>query len=114
MAADEDSSRDGLEQRSGLRGNQIGAQDERGTARAVAPSVRSRLARSDRGFQGDLKFLDVGRTAVVQDDEVDGQLLQPPVLVRPQYLPNDVNIVPFMNLHEYDWQIARYSVGPER
>ena len=52
----------------------------------VSLMPQRRLARPDQRLQGGLELLDIGLRLLVQDDEIDGQPLQAPVLVSAQEL----------------------------
>jgi hypothetical protein len=114
LSADQNRPGGGLEQGPGLHRDLMGAQDEDGAARPAFPDVRPRLAHADHGFQANLKILRIGGRPLVQDDEVDRQLLQPPIFVRPQHLTDDVGLLGVVDLHQDDRQIAGNAMGPER
>ena len=50
---------------------------------------------------------------LVEDDEIDVEELQPPVLVRAEQLPNDVEVLGFVDPDHDDGQVARDAVGPQ-
>ena len=58
-----------------------------------APGLRTRLACPDQRLDGDLKLLDIGGSALVQDDEIDGELFHPPIFVRLQQFADDVEML---------------------
>ncbi len=60
-----------------------------------------------------MQTLKIGWRALVDDDHVDRQPLHPPVLVRPQELPDDADILSLVDLHEHDRHVAGNSVGPQ-
>ena len=50
---------------------------------------------------------------LVEDDDIGGERLHPPVLLGLQHLPHQREIVGLDNLHQHDRQIARDAVRPE-
>ena len=60
-----------------------------------------------------MEKLCVGRAVLVEDDEVDVEQLESPVLVCPQQLSNDVEILRLVDPHQDDGEIARDAVGPQ-
>ena len=56
--------------------------------------------------QRDLQVLHIGRGALVQDHEVDGELLHPPVLVGLQQLVRDADVVDVVDPQQHDGQVA--------
>ncbi len=74
----------------------------------------ARLARPDQRLEGALQVLRVRGALLVQDDQVDGELLQPPVLVRAQELAHDLQVLRLVDADEHDREVARDAVRPER
>ena len=62
----------------------------------------------------DLQILDIGGAALVQDDEIDRQALQPPVFVGAQQLADDAGILDLVDAHQHDRQVARDALRPQR
>ena len=52
-----------------------------------------RLARPHQALERVVEVLGVGGAVLVDDDEIDVEQLEAPVLVSPQQLPNDVDVV---------------------
>src|SRR6185369_2756187 len=75
--SDEHDARHRREKGASLRRYQIGAYDVDAAARRAGGDLRARLALADQGLERDLKVLDIGRGALVQDDQVDGESLHP-------------------------------------
>ena len=73
-----------------------------------------RLARADNRLEQGLEILHVRRPTLVDDDEVDGQLLHPPVLVRAEELAHDADVLGLVDLHEHDREVAGDPVRPQR
>ena len=51
------------------------------------------LARAHQRFERDLQILNIGCLPVVEQYQIDGELLQPPIFMRLQQLAGDVEIV---------------------
>ena len=49
---------------------------------------------------------------LVQDDEIDRQALEPPVLTGPQQLLDDAEVALFADAQQHDGQIAGNSMSP--
>ena len=113
-AAEKHRSCRGLEQGTHLDRNQVRAQDEHGSPCAFSLRARPRLARPHQCLQGGLEILSVGRGPFVQDHEIDGQLLHPPVFVGAEQLPDDLQILDLIDPHQDDRQVAGDAVRPER
>ena len=60
-----------------------------------------------------MEVLGVRGTVLVEDHEVDVEELQPPVLVGAEKLPDDVEVLGFVDPHHHDGQIAGDPVGPQ-
>ena len=88
--------------------------DEHAAPRSRPVRRRRRLAAADGRLQESLEVLHVRGRALVEDDQVDGKLLDPPVLVRAQELAHDPEVLRLVDLHEDDRQVAGDAVGPER
>jgi len=71
------------------------------------------LARADEGLERIVEVLGVGGAMLVEDHEINVDELQPPVLVGPEQLPNDVDLLGFVDPHQDDGQVARDAVGPQ-
>jgi hypothetical protein len=89
---DQDNPRDRCEQRAGFRRNQIGSQHEDTPMPLLLTDRRPRLASPNLRLQRDLQVLHVRGRPLVQNNEVNGQLLHPPVLMRLQQLAGDVEV----------------------
>ena len=62
----------------------------------------------------DLQILDIGGAALVQDDEIDRQALQPPVLAGAQQLADDARVLDLVDAHQHDRHVARDALRPQR
>ena len=71
------------------------------------------LARPDERLERVLEVLGVRRALLVEDHEVDVEELQPPVLVRAEQLPDDVEVIGLVDPDQDDRQVARDAVGPQ-
>ena len=71
-------------------------------------------ARSDQPLERPLEILKIRRRLLVEDDQVDREPLQPPVLVRAQELADDAAVLHLVDANEHDGQIAGDPVRPER
>ena len=76
--------------------------------------MTARLGRADRGIDRLLQFGRVGRRSTVEDDEVHGQALEPPVLVCAQQLLDQLQVVAAVDADEDDWNVARHPECPQR
>ena len=74
---------------------------------------QDRLARPDDGFERILEALCVRCPVLVEDDQVHVEQLQAPVLVRPEQLPDDVEILGLVDPNQDDREVARDAVGPQ-
>ena len=72
------------------------------------------LARPHRRLEGDLKVLNIGRCPFVQDHEINGELLHPPVFMRSQQLADDGNVLNVVNPHQNNGNVAGNALSPER
>src|SRR5271165_1966655 len=71
------------------------------------------LARPHRRLEGDLKVLNIGRYPSVQDHEINGQLLHPPVFMRSQQLADDGNVLDVVDPHQNYGNVAGNVLSPE-
>ena len=83
--------------RARLLRDQIRAQQKYRTAGVVGTGLRLRLTHSKLCLEGDLQVLEIGSCSFVQDYEIDGKPLHPPVLVSAQQLPRDGDVVDIVN-----------------
>ena len=60
-----------------------------------------------------LQHLPVAAAILVPDDEIDRQALQPPVRVRLDQPPHEVDVVGVADLQQHDRQVARDRVAPQ-
>ena len=91
----------------------VAAQDVHPAVARMDPQDEGRLARPHEGLERIVKTLAVGGAVLVEDHQVDVEELQPPVLVRAEQLPNDVEVLDFVDPHQDDGQVARDAVGPQ-
>jgi hypothetical protein len=103
-----------LQQVAHLDRNQFGAQDEHTPPRVFCRRVSARLARPQYRLQSALKIGGVGRGAFVQNHQIDGQSLHPPVLVGAEKLPDDFQMLDLIDAHQDDWQVTRDAMRPKR
>ena len=59
-----------------------------------------------------LQILHVGRRAFIEDHQIDGELLEPPIFMGAQQLAHEFEIVGFCDVNQHDGQIARNSLRP--
>ena len=64
------------------------------------------LARPDQGLERIVEVPGVGCVMLVEDHEIDVEELQPPVLMRAQQLPNDVEVLSLIDPDQDDGQVA--------
>ena len=102
-----------IEQRTRLGGDQVRPKNEDAAERAIDPGSRPRLTGAHQRLDRDLKVLHIGRSALVQNDEIDSELLHPPIFMRLQHLVGDAEIFDLRNSQQHDWQIARYALRPQ-
>ena len=81
--------------------------------RPLIAHLRARLAGPHQGLDRDLKVLNVGSGALVEDHEIHGQPLHPPVFGRLQRLPHEVDLLHVGNAHQHDREIAGYAQAPQ-
>ena len=79
----------------------------------VRAELRMRLTHSQLCLQGGLQVLKIGGRSLVQDDEINGQLLHPPIFVGAQQLPRDVDVLDVIDAQQHDRQIAGDAVSPK-
>ncbi len=96
-----------------LRREEVLANDEHISVWPVLVMPRPRLARPDQRFQGGLKLLRIGLGLLVQNDEIDGQALQAPVLVSAEELADDPSILGFVDPDQDDREVTRDPVRPQ-
>ena len=108
--AADDRARDGLEQRA-LGGRDVIAAQKVDARRSLPPGS-PRPPVEERG-QLRLHVVEIAGALVVDDDDVGGQPLQAPVLLRLQHLSCERQGVGADDLHEHDRQITGDAVPPE-
>src|SRR4029453_10247293 len=79
----------------------------------TGPEMRPRPAGADQRLQGDLQVLDVRGAALVQDDDIDHQSLEAPVLAGAQDLADDGRLLDLVDAHQHDRHVARDSLRPQ-
>ena len=109
----ENDARNRGEKRTRFARYQVGPQHEDATGRRVVGRLRPRLARAHHGFERYLEILDVGGLSFVQDHEIDGELLHPPVLVRLKQFARDVYVLHVADPEQDDRQIAGNGLCPQ-
>ncbi|MCY1390258.1 hypothetical protein D9M71_50740 [compost metagenome] len=100
-----------LQQGAGGHAHQVGAQGVDHAAHALF--ARARLVAAHQGFYRALQVLDVGRRAFVDDDQVDIQTLHPPVLVGPQQLAEQRQVLVVVDAQQDDRQVAGNRQRPQ-
>ena len=100
------------EQRACLHRNQIGPHHESTAERPVLSGQRSRLARAHQRFERDLKVLDVRGCALIEEHDIDGKLLRPPKIMRPQQQACDIDVLDVGDAQQQDRQIAGNAQAP--
>ena len=78
----------------------------------IAAGLRPRLAGADQGFERALKMLDIRGLALVEDDEIDVELLHPPIFMGLQKFPRRVEILGVGDAQKNNRQIAGNSLRP--
>ena len=112
-AAEQDGPGSTLQQRSvGVR-ELVTAQDVDPAAAVVAVLDEDRLTCPHEGFERVVEVLDVCRPVLVDDHKVDVDELQSPVLVGPEQLSYDLEVLGFVDAHQHDRQIAGDPVRPQ-
>ncbi len=105
--------RDGGQQRSRLRCHRVRSQHVGRSLGDLSTEARARLAAAYRGLDRRLQVLNVGRRVLVDDDEIDGKPLHPPVLVRAQKLTNLRDVADVADPQQHDREVAGDPVPPE-
>jgi hypothetical protein len=118
VATQEDGSSRRLQRTALLRGQELFPQDEDISVCLVLFMPRGELARPDQGLQGGLELLGVGVRPLVENDEIDRQPLEVPVLVRAEELPDDASILRLVDADQDDRQVpeipwAQRADGPD-
>ena len=111
--AEEDRPGGRLEERPVLGGELVAAQDGHPAAARMTVADQDGLARPDERLERTLEILGVRRAMFVEDDQVDVEELQPPVLVRAQELADDVEVLRLVDPDQHDRQVARDAVSPQ-
>ena len=101
------------EPRARLFRDQIRAQQKYGAAGMARADRRLRLAHSKLCLQGELQLLQIGSGPFVQDDQINGKLLHPPVFVGAQKLARDGNVLDIVDSQEHDRQIPGDALSPQ-
>jgi hypothetical protein len=101
------------QQRTRLRGDEVGPENEHMARLSLDSRRRPRLAGADQGLDRHLEILHIRRPALVQDHEIDGELLHSPVFVRLQNLMNEIEILDVGYSQQDDGQIARNPMRPQ-
>ena len=89
-----------------FRRNDVGAQREHRPARIVAHDPGHRLVHPHQRLERNLKVLNTGRGALVQNHEIDRQSLQPPVFVCSQQLADEIKIMVLLDSDQQDGQVT--------
>ena len=71
------------------------------------------LARAHECLERILEVLGVRGAMLVENHEIDVQELQPPVLVRAEQLPDDIQVLGLVDPNHDDGQVAGDPVGPQ-
>ena len=113
MSSDQHGPGHGEQQGTCLHRNEICTQHEHGATRDVRSDLRSGLTRTNQRLQGDLKVLDIGGCPFVQDHEIDGEMLHPPVFMGAQQLADDGDVFDVVDPHQNDRDVAGNPLSPE-
>ncbi len=113
VSTQEDGSGRQLERGMIFRREQILPDDEDVAVCALLLVSSRRLARPEKRLQGGLELLGIGVRLLVHDDEVDGQPLHAPVLVRAEELPDDPAILRLVDADQDDRNLAGDLLGPQ-
>jgi hypothetical protein len=62
----------------------------------------------------DLEILGIGCGVLVLNNQIDRELLEPPIVLRAQELADEFQIVLFGHPQQQDGQVARYPLRPKR
>ena len=111
--ADQDNPGNREQQRPRLGRDEVAPQNVDAAARRVRRGRPAGLALARERLQRDLQILNIGGAALVQNHDVDGQQLHPPILVGLQQLVGNGQVVHVADAEQDDRQIAGYAVGPE-
>ena len=111
VARDQHHAGGGEQQRGDLGWQQVAAQGMDLTARRIGLCPRTGTAQ--RGLNGRLKALDIGRRVFVQDHHVHGQALHAPVFLRQQDLFDLRHVGLIRDAHQHDGQIAGDALRPQ-
>jgi hypothetical protein len=114
VSAEQDGTSHTLQQRALLLGNQVSAQ-KKNVAAMVTRFRRETLAAGANQFvELALQVLIIRRRLFVQNYHINRQLLQTPVFVRPQQLPDNAHILRLINAGKHDGKIPGNPVRPQR
>ena len=111
VARDQHNACGGEQQRGDLGRQQVAAKGMDLTARRIGLCPRTGTAQ--RGLDGRLQALDIGRRVFVQDHHVHGQALHAPVFLRQQDLFDLRHVGLIRDAHQHDGQIAGDALRPQ-
>src|SRR6266542_2882980 len=99
--------RNGLEHVTLRRRHTVRSQDVHLPVRPLSIMESRRLARAEQRLQQRLQILNVRWRALVQDDQIDRELLHPPVLVRAEELPHDAHVLGLVDLRSEERRVGK-------
>ena len=79
----------------------------------VAGSWGPGLTDPNQRFERDLQVLDIGGAALVEDDKVDGQLLQAPIVIGLQKFACNIDVLDMHDAQQDDRKVAGYPLSPQ-
>ena len=112
-SSDHDDAGDRQQQGARRGRDQIGAEHENVSRRALVAELWPRLTRPHERFQSGLKILNIRYGALIEDHQIHRQTLHPPILHRLERFTRDAEVIDVGNPHQDDRQIARYPQTPE-
>ena len=102
-----------LQQRAGIDGHQVGAQRMDRAVREFVAGARPRSTAAHGRLDRDLQVLHVGRSALVDDDQIDREPLHAPVLVGAQQLADLGDVLDVVDPQQHDRQVAGDRMRPQ-
>jgi hypothetical protein len=92
----------GVQEIADFGGYEISAQDEHCPARIAARYRRRRLVRAHQRLKRSLKVLNIGRSAFVQNHQIDRQLFQSPIFVGAQEFADQFEMAVILDPHQHN------------
>jgi hypothetical protein len=86
--------------------DEVRPKNEHPAGPAIDSGSRSRLTSAYQRLDRHLKVLHIRRFALVQNDQIDGELLHPPIFTALQELAGDVETLDVGDSQQHDWDLA--------